>query len=371
MVSPKLDDLLDIAFSFNEAVLRQDMWETSLGRMANAFGGSFATFEWIDKATGRHIQHFDNSEIEIKDEYLSYYMPINPRIAFGNRAGSPDIMHDNIFMAEKEMDRHEFYSDFLRSFDLRYFLAFRAYETENEVGLFTIQKSSQNGVAGEDEIRAIHHLAPSLRRVADLQVQHGRAFARMQNMEDVLEASDNGILLLDELGQINEMNATAETILRENDGLVYSKGRLSCTNFKTDKKLYDALCLASGGKILEPVNSNILVPRPSGLPPYKINVQYIGNNGERFRQLGSTFVVLITDPSQNRTVDITELMDGFGLTTAEANVALAIAMGKTAHEIASELKVALPTTRTHIQRVMHKLAVNKQADIVRILARYF
>lgn len=370
MASPKLDDLVDIAFSFNEAVLHQDMWEDTLQRMANTFGGSFATFEWIDKRTGRHIQHLDSSEIEIKDEYLNYYMPINPRIAFGNRAGSPDIMHDNIFMAEQEMDRHEFYSDFLNAFDLRYFLAFKAYETKNEVGLFSIQKSTSNGAAHEDELRALTHLAPSLRRVANLQVQHGKAFARMQDMEDVLEASDNGVVLLDEFGQINEMNAEAIRILKENDGLLYKNGRLNCADLKTDKKLHDALSFAKGEQVLKQNNNNILVPRPSGLPPFQISVQYIKSNGDRFKQLGSAFLVLITDPSQNRVVSITELMDGFGFTPAEANVALSIAKGKTAQDIATELTLAVPTIRTHIQRIMHKLSVNKQADIVRILVRY-
>lgn len=371
MVSLALDDLVDISFSFNEAVLDQTMWEPSLERMATAFGGSFATFEWIDKSSGRHIQHFDNSELEIKDEYLNYYMPLNPRIAFGNRRNSPHILHDNIFMAEQEMDRHEFYSDFLRSFDLRYFLAFKAYETKDEVALFTIQKGAQTGSANEDELRAMKQLAPSLRSAANLHVQHSRTLARIQSLESAFEASDNGILLLNEFGQIDEMNSTAASILRNEDGLVHGNGRLNCTSLNIDKKLNDALHLTGGDKILAPINTKILVPRPSGLAPYQLSVQRIAGYENTVSQTGSAFIIIITDPSRRRFVEISELMDGFGLTSAEANVALSIAMGGTAQEIATELNLALPTIRTHIQRIMHKLSVNKQADIVGIVARYF
>ncbi len=370
MASPSLDDLTDIAISFNEAVLNQDMWEPSLQKMANLFGGSFATFELIDKRHGHSIQHFDSSEIEIKDSYIQHYMPINPRIAFGNRAGAPQIMHDNIFMAEKEMDHHEFYADFLRPFDLRYFIALKAFETKGKVGIISVQKSARNGVATKDELRAFEYIAPSLKSTVKLHVQHGKMLTRMQGFENAFEISDRGILLLNEDGQINEMNATAISIFRKNDGLTYAKGRLHCSSAQIGKKLDSALRQDDSDDFHKHRAQNFLIPRPSGDAPYQISIQPITAHQENRRQSGNGFMILITDPTHSHTLEINELMDGFGLTTAEANVALMIANGKTAQEITAELCVALPTIRTHIQRVMQKMSINRQIDIARILTRY-
>ena len=64
------------------------------------------------------------------------------------------------------------------------------------------------------------------------------------------------------------------------------------------------------------------------------------------------------------------LVDCFGFTKAEANVSIAIARGQSANEIAVTTSTSLATIRTQIQRVMQKMHVNRQSEIVRILSNY-
>jgi DNA-binding CsgD family transcriptional regulator len=59
----------------------------------------------------------------------------------------------------------------------------------------------------------------------------------------------------------------------------------------------------------------------------------------------------------------------YDLTPAEARIFEMIVAGKTTAEIANELKVALPTVKTHLSRVFDKTGCNRQADLVGIAAK--
>ena len=58
----------------------------------------------------------------------------------------------------------------------------------------------------------------------------------------------------------------------------------------------------------------------------------------------------------------------FALTAAEAGVALALAAGRSAEEIAGERAVSLPTVRTQIRQILEKTGALHLRELVRLLA---
>ncbi|HEX3432089.1 MAG TPA: helix-turn-helix transcriptional regulator [Rhizomicrobium sp.] len=62
-----------------------------------------------------------------------------------------------------------------------------------------------------------------------------------------------------------------------------------------------------------------------------------------------------------------EIMALYGLTPAEAEVALAIAEGKSTRVLAAERHVKLSTIRWQLLAVLQKLGVRRQADVVRVM----
>lgn len=57
------------------------------------------------------------------------------------------------------------------------------------------------------------------------------------------------------------------------------------------------------------------------------------------------------------------LVDGYGLTQAEGRVAVCLAMGKSASEIAAEQVVSTATVRTHRKRIYAKMGVHSQQEL--------
>jgi DNA-binding CsgD family transcriptional regulator len=63
------------------------------------------------------------------------------------------------------------------------------------------------------------------------------------------------------------------------------------------------------------------------------------------------------------------LIDLFSLTQAEAQVAIALASGKSPTQIAAERGLKMPTVRTQVRQVLEKLEKRRQSDVVSFLVR--
>lgn len=69
------------------------------------------------------------------------------------------------------------------------------------------------------------------------------------------------------------------------------------------------------------------------------------------------------------TEDGTWLRERFGLTAREARVALLIAEGHAAKEVAVTLGVTVFTVRAHLRNIFAKIGVGRQAALVRVVLR--
>ncbi|MEO0635032.1 MAG: hypothetical protein AAFY73_00130 [Pseudomonadota bacterium] len=369
MAGPTRDSLRDLSLELTGAVLAQERWGSALQHMADLFGGSFATFELIDKRSGRHLQYFDCSDIEVRQDYLNHFLPLNPRIAFGNRAGAPTVLHDHLFLDDDEMDRDPFYADFLRPFDLRYFLSFRAYDSADAVGVFTVQRNARAGAADAEIVSAIEHIGGALSDVAEAQKRYGELLSDLTTMEVALASMSFGVITFDTAGRVVEMNSVAQDMCRQADGLSVVGGALKAANDLVQEKLARTLFGVLGDGSQREAFSHMLLPRRSGLPPYKLTFRprlFDGLGGYH----SSGAVAFVEDPCRDMVIDIEHLKDGFGFTTAEARVALLMAKGQSASEMAASSGVSIATIRTQIQRVLNKAGARRQIDLVRILSRY-
>jgi DNA-binding CsgD family transcriptional regulator len=78
-------------------------------------------------------------------------------------------------------------------------------------------------------------------------------------------------------------------------------------------------------------------------------------------------IVIITDPLAGGGNEAAALLGTiYGLTPAEARVALLVGDGRNLPEVAAVLKVSQNTAHTHLQRVFRKTGARRQADLARI-----
>jgi DNA-binding CsgD family transcriptional regulator len=67
-------------------------------------------------------------------------------------------------------------------------------------------------------------------------------------------------------------------------------------------------------------------------------------------------------------VPAARVMSSFGLTAAEAKIALALATGASVPEAAANLGLSANTVKTHLRKVFAKTGTSRQAELVRVLS---
>jgi DNA-binding CsgD family transcriptional regulator len=78
-------------------------------------------------------------------------------------------------------------------------------------------------------------------------------------------------------------------------------------------------------------------------------------------------ILMIIDPERGRRARKDDLRRRFGLTPAEADVALQILKGDGRQAAAARLGIAAATVRAHLSHIFEKTGVRRQAELVGLL----
>jgi DNA-binding CsgD family transcriptional regulator len=79
-------------------------------------------------------------------------------------------------------------------------------------------------------------------------------------------------------------------------------------------------------------------------------------------------LVFIIDPARTTAIPLARIMDAYGLTRAEAKVALAAAAGNTIAETARLLTLSPNTIKTHLRKVFAKTSTRRQTELAKLMA---
>ena len=78
-------------------------------------------------------------------------------------------------------------------------------------------------------------------------------------------------------------------------------------------------------------------------------------------------LAFIADPDTLPVLPTEQIRGLYGLTAAEAEVALAVLDGEGVGAIADGLGISVATARTHLHRIFEKTGTKRQAELVRLI----
>lgn len=217
--------------------------------------------------------------------------------------------------------------------------------------------------------RAIcQRIVPFLRASLNLFVRRADTETQREALSATVSGMAVGSILVDADSQIMEANATAQAILDMHDGLIVSAGRLELSNTIQSGKLQalirrNAEASVSNSKMI--TLRSLLIERPSGREALSILVRPATGSTTSGLHIRPTTLINLVDPAQPRLALVGSLVQLFGLTVAEARVAMAIANGLSVTETAQTQQVSKNTIRSHLGSIYSKLGVSGQAGLVR------
>lgn len=210
-----------------------------------------------------------------------------------------------------------------------------------------------------------------------------RSFGVMQRIQtaelavvctlSALDQMSSGVLLIDGNGSVAFANRSAKNILKEGDGLRLRKlshaavlGDLVAENAVDSKAISEAISATlSRDPFAAPHFSKcVSVRHLSDIANYTLQFSALGKHNE-FGTFAA--IVFIADGAQQINIDPTLLQSAYGLTPAEARVAVALLDSSSAQGVADEMGTSPLTVRTQIKHIYTKLGVDTRARFVKLM----
>ena len=185
-------------------------------------------------------------------------------------------------------------------------------------------------------------------------------------IEQALDLVTTGIVLIDRYGSICFANRAAGEIGR--DTLEIHRGQPlkagAAKHRERLKKVLDQIAADSLG------SQDVVLPCPLSRAPGQRDLMLVACTlpAPKSTQEGCPVATLfITDPDNRPRVPASILGSLFGLTPAEAQIAIALADGQKAADIATTLGVAPTTIAFHMRNLFQKTNTNRQAELVALI----
>lgn len=174
---------------------------------------------------------------------------------------------------------------------------------------------------------------------------------------DAFDALDEGLALHDKPGRQIFANTALYRLAETADGLQRAPGGAVLPSDPGALRLLQrALAAAAAGTPME-----LAVPRRSGAAPYLVRCTPVpGRSGWT--------VLRVADSGARRAPSASFLRGAFGLTQAEAMLAVGLCRGASLAEFAAERGISIHTARTQLRALLGKTRTERQADLVGLLS---
>jgi DNA-binding CsgD family transcriptional regulator len=260
----------------------------------------------------------------------------------------------------------EFYTGWMRPNEIEDALFVRLTEGPDPV-CFSVG-ATQVDFDTPDRLQLMRGLVPHLQQAIRTQNTMTALDDKTRDLTAALEMVGRGVIIVGSNGQVRSVNTAAETIIRASDGLSHEYGRIVARSRDTQHELQRAL----DGALRDDQSTGrrghtMICPRPSAKRPYVIHVLPLHAGATDVIPRSPAALILIADPEREPESVPAMLWRLYGLTTAEAEVALRLLRGQRAKQIAEELAVSYHTVRSHLQHVFDKTQTHRQGELIRLL----
>lgn len=366
----------DIVSGFYSAASGTLSWNDALLPMQRELSAFLVHLHAVDLSIGSVAFTYEAGVADPRGtlDYIRTYHRIDPRANLlltlnpGEWTNCWDAFDDE-FVA-----RDPFYQEFLIPYGGRYASGTKLLQEGPVSVILGVHRGLGSEKLTRSEIEVCQRLA---RHLAVALKQHQVYLQRQQSSvlgAELLSKIPTPVALVDDERRLLNANPAGREFLERGSTLIENDGRLYCRRKENDNALFIALrdlrLAADTSSKDVPTDKIFLQVRssedePIGLCLYALRPEStLHAFGER-----SLAMLMIYDPHQKLGFDPFIVAACFDLSPGEAKVAVALAEGMSAEEIAKKNRVAISTVRTQLKSVFSKTGVSRQAELVSMMAR--
>lgn len=306
-------------------------------------------------------------------KYLEHDIWVNRSMERG-LAQQGAVVMDSDVCSEQELVASEIYQNLFSTLDIGRFCSGVVFDTSADgipATAITAHRSLHASPFTEQDRAWLRLLLPHLSRSLGMMFRLDNARLQDASLRSGLDLLSLGVVLLNRSGQVVHANQAAQGVLDRRDGLERNpSGRLdgaSATGGERLEAWLDQQCAPSAVEVTHFAHA-FLVRRQQAGRVYSVQCCRLGPSGPWFvHDEPVQSVVFVSDPDALVLPSAPRLMDLYGLTPAQAQVARLLGQGQSTKEAAKTLGVSPETVHAHTSQIYQKLRVHSQADLVRCI----
>ncbi len=367
---PQIDEarFLDLIYS---AAIESDLWLPAMDQFALMTGGWSAFLTRVNVVNGTSTEISIYSDPVLTPQYQTHYATLNPfaeppRFVGGRERWRGHVLTTDAWLPADELARTEFYNDYLRPQNINSAMMVHLTDQPHYFAQLVVNRLE---TCTQAELERGERLRPHIQRAFAMTQKLSDLGLKDRDVSAALETSPHALIVLDPTGFLRRMNLKAERLLAARAGLYLKHGFVSALDSATARQ-FDALIAAAGtGDIEHRQAGSMLLRSPAQSSPLSVTVAPVRSERMATVMNGRSVIVCITDLAVAAQISAPDLQRLFGVTAAEARVALAVANAASAREIAETLGLSFHTVRHHIQSLIDKTGVKSKAELTALLSR--
>lgn len=188
-------------------------------------------------------------------------------------------------------------------------------------------------------------------------------------LHEVIDRIPTGVLIVDERGRPVITNRMADRIAASRDGFaIDDEGPNGLNRESTNnlRKLIDSAVHPEPGREMSG-GGFMALERFSGRRPYPVLITPILGRSEHSSMADAAAIIFISDPEIRGVSIVNVLMEMYGLTPAEAELAQFLSQGHSLEKAAKARHVTLNTVRSQLKQIFAKTDTNRQGELLRLI----
>lgn len=366
------ETVLALSDAFHEAALQGAGWDKALDALARATGSK--TGELIGLGADASVPF--NIMTNIDPAFHAAFVAagggdprINPRVMAGTKAPPLQVLADEDFISQEAYRRNPHYQEFAIPWGVPHICLTNLIRDERMLIGLAVVRSKREGPIDQEQKHLFQLVAPHIRAAVRMQM------ALENKGAELLSRAFDGLSMMafvcDRFGTVRAMTPRAEALVSRADVLCLRFGRLGAVQRDNAKAIADALDALTVGVAHpgKPLAKTVVLRHVGVDNPLVLEVVRLPAVAHELAFTPHLLLVArdAQPPSSSQILTVAKL--AFGLTPAEAEIALNLVAGDGPDEIAARRKTSIGTVRLQIKTVMAKSGSRTRAALVARLIR--
>jgi DNA-binding CsgD family transcriptional regulator/PAS domain-containing protein len=348
------------------------LWEDFLRGTSDLIGAEKAALIAHDTTTNAHrvFGSLGDGMEELHDLYAERYWQYDEWTRRGTlKLATQKVLIGSEVWPEPAFKRSIFYNEFLKLIDICDVAGVGMAGAPGKFEVLSVYRGHADQEFSAEHIHVLEVLLPHLQIAMATRRRLLALELRLADIESAFNVLESAVVLLDAAGRVVLANEGARSILSQGQGLCLKNLKLIAQSQHEAATLRDLIAKAIATAEFKSIGGGGAMPvLRAGKKPLQLLVSPLRSEGAALPGRG-VVAVFLSDPERSLAVPAEVLRTLFGLTPAEARLALSLFEGHSLSEAAELNRVGRETVKSQIASVFLKTGARRQSELVRLLAR--